>query len=177
MESQLLVLQHLEATDDAGDSSGQERSPDLEHHEGDPKGRESRLWEFIQWRRGQWSCTAPWVAVCDGRLVLERDEDVLPSGREDSPRVAVLETIQNMNTRPMIPKYMRNQFSNMERSLMSQWWNTHSSYDPTRESPGRLTIVSTLGCHRRHGHLECIVMGVNWKSETRQRTVYWLPRS
>ena len=64
--------------DDVGDSSGRGHSPDYRDSSNDVEVGRVVL--------------APWTAVCDGKLVMERYEDELPSDHEESsPRIAVLE--------------------------------------------------------------------------------------
>ena len=80
--------------DDVGDSSGRGHSPDLEHHEGGPKGRghSPDYRDSSNEVEVERVVLAPCGAVRDGKLVLERYDDDLPSDcEESSPRIAALE--------------------------------------------------------------------------------------
>ena len=72
--------------DDAGDLSGRGHSPDLEHHEGGPKGRghSPDHGDSSNGVEDNRAVCAPWAAVWDGNLVVERYEDELPSDHEES---------------------------------------------------------------------------------------------
>ena len=80
--------------DDVGDVSGRGHSPDLEHREGGPKGRghSPNHGDSSNGVEDNRAVRAPWTAVWNGNLVVERYEDELPSDHEESsPRIAVLE--------------------------------------------------------------------------------------